>query len=81
LLIGLHQVCGLSRGRAISRKRTLVVRYLLNYTELTMVEIAKLFRRTPGTLSRQLTKLEKNLEASFPSALLEKINIELEKFA
>ena len=69
---------GASRNHVISKQRTLLITYLLRYTNLTMTEIAKTFQRTMGTLSRQVSQLQESPEKFFPKMILENIKNDLE---
>lgn len=62
-----------SRNREISRLRTLAISYLMQYSELNIVDIAKRFHRTHGTLLRQLTALKTEKNRYFPLQILKKI--------
>lgn len=78
LNVDLSVLCGKSANHELSKQRILLAYYLLKFSNIKMSDIAKLFHRTQGTLSRQYVKLLNNLEKDFLSALLRRIEEELE---
>ena len=68
-----------SRERHLSKQRILLTDFWMMYSNLGIVDIAKRFHRTHGTLSRQqaLYHSEKNRYAS--PQILEKIHIEINR--
>jgi len=73
LNVELDALRGISGNHMLSKQRILLASYLLKFSNLKMSEVAKLFSRTQGTLSRQYKKLVNNFENVFPSVLLREI--------
>lgn len=78
LAIAPSKLYGASRNREISKKRALLINYYLKYSDMNLGEVAKLFHRTSGTLSRQVGAFHFNWNEYFPRALLKKIEMNLE---
>lgn len=68
---------GTSKNHKVSKQRILLAYNLMQYSNLKMSDIEKLFQRTKGTLSRQLVQLTANPEHYFPPELLHKIECDL----
>ena len=77
LNIKYDRLIGGSRDRLISKKRMLLAHYWIAYSNLTVVDVAKKFNRTHGTLLRQLDHLRIN-NRYFSDEMLRKIDAELE---
>ena len=77
LNVEFYELCGSSHNHEISKNRTLLATYWLQYSDIKMSMISKIYQRTHATLSRQLIQLTKNINTHFPSELLFKITEEL----
>ncbi|OGT49153.1 MAG: hypothetical protein A3E82_09385 [Gammaproteobacteria bacterium RIFCSPHIGHO2_12_FULL_38_11] len=77
---------GRSKNHILTKKRALLASYLVRYSDVNIVSLAKLFQITHGTLSRQLNQLTSNPEVVFSNELLKiiehaLINVEKQKKA
>lgn len=61
------------RNRTLSRKRAVVIKYLLEYSETSMSQVSRLFQRTQGTLTRQVLHVSQHMNKYFPKELLARI--------
>lgn len=73
------QLFGVSKNHEIAKQRILVANYLLQYSGKNMSEIARFFRRTHGTLSRQLKQFSQHPEKYFSIEVMKKIELLLSK--
>ncbi len=79
LTINQSELYGLSRNRDVSKKRALLISYLLKYSDKKLSEIAHLFNRTQSTLQRQVLSLMHSKNKYFSNDLLQKIDAEIKK--
>ena len=68
------ELFGLSRNRALSKKRALLMHYLLKYCDINIAQLEKLFNRTAPGLGRQVYKISLTKTKDFPEAILLKID-------
>jgi hypothetical protein len=73
------EIFGPSRNRDISKKRVLIISYLIKYCDICMSAVARLCNRTAAPLGRQIKKIEGSLELIFNRVLLAEIDEELKK--
>ncbi|PIZ03453.1 MAG: hypothetical protein COY58_09300 [Gammaproteobacteria bacterium CG_4_10_14_0_8_um_filter_38_16] len=70
-----------SRNRKHAKQRILLAYYLIRYSKINITGVAKLFRCTHGTLSRQLANLDRYSEKYFSLGLLQNIEETLNRAA
>lgn len=79
LNVSRSDILGLSRERMLSKKRALLARYLLSYSEMNLSQIANYLQRTHATLTRQINRLGECEEGAFTSDILQEIGELLKK--
>jgi putative transposase len=70
---------GTSKNHVTAKQRILVANYLLQYCGKNISEVARLFQRTHGTLSRQLKQFTREREKYFSMEVMQKIELLLSK--
>ena len=78
LNINYDRLLSASRDRKTSYKRMLLAHFWLSYSNLKVLDIAKQFCRTHGTILRQLNRFRINNHQHIPEDLLQKIQMELD---
>ena len=74
------ELLGHSSNHTLTKKRMLLVDYLLKYSNKNITEISGLLKKTESTISTQYSRFRKNAENIFPKELFSRIQISLEYY-